>query len=101
MIDKDKDKIRQLVLQGCSPDIKSLLLNTSQIELVNLVKNNLINNSSELAKLKKISIQQASAQLNKLYLSGYLNRYIIPSPTGGNEYKYYFPISDVSPELKT
>ena len=93
MTNENRDKIRQLVLQGCSPDIKSLLLNTNQIELVNLVKNNLINSSSELAKLKKISIQQASAQLNKLYLSGYLKRYIVSSSTGGNEYSYYFPTS--------
>ena len=80
--------IRKLVLDGKGEKIRALLLTSNQIELVKMVNKAGTLRASLLSHLQGGSIQNASAQLNRLYRAGYLNRLDTSASSGGIEYTY-------------
>lgn len=65
--------------------IKELMLTRNQEMIIRLVKHRGSITSSWFSKYQKISTQNASAQLIKLYLKGYLLKEQTTSKTGGLE----------------
>ena len=87
MVKLTRSQIRLLVLTQLE-DIKYHLLSAHAVRIVK----DLINKpttSATLAKREKISVQNASQQLNKLYARGYLLRIEVKDPTGGIMWSYW------------
>lgn len=83
-----ENEIRRAVLAGKSEGIRRLLLNTDQLWLVGFVRREKRLTSSALADALSISVQSASAKLNRLYVAGYVRREMIAAESGGIEYVY-------------
>ena len=82
------DTIRKAVLDGKSETIRRLLLNSQQIWLIGVVEKKSSCTAREVSNMLNISIQNASAKLNRLYAAGYIDRHAMPAETGGIEYLY-------------
>jgi predicted transcriptional regulator len=82
------NEIRRAVLGHQGQYIRQLLLNREQILLVKEIEKNGTLRASLLAHNKGISIQNASAKLNRLFTAGYLDRIETSAPSGGIEYFY-------------
>ena len=80
--------IKKAVLEGKVSDIRRLLLNREQIELIERVEELGTLRASLLSHLMRVSIQNASAKLNRLYTAGYLERTETCAESGGIEYFY-------------
>ena len=80
--------IRKQVMAGNSGDIRSLLLNEDQIELVKKIGKASFITAAEISKDLNVSIQNASSKLNRLYRAGYLERLATSAKSGGIEYVY-------------
>ena len=80
--------IRKAVMDGKSDYIRRLLLNSHQIWLVQFIDKKSFCTAREVANMLDVSIQNASAKLNRLYAAGYITRKSIPAETGGIEYLY-------------
>ena len=72
--------------------ITKMMLTNHQVKLIKYVIKSQITTSKEVSKKIKISVQNASGQLNALYKKGYLERYEQDSETGGTEYLYKFAL---------
>lgn len=83
---RDHSDIRSLMIERLD-DIKKLLLSPRAVDIVRLAKSSEIT-SSDLANKYSISVANASAQLNKLYLKGYLSRVESIETTGGIMFTY-------------
>lgn len=81
-------QVRRAVLAGNSESIRRLLLNDNQIWLVGFVRREKRLTASGLAGALSVSVQNASAKLNRLYQAGYIQRQMIASESGGIEYVY-------------
>ena len=69
--------------------VKLLMITQNDIILIDLIsKLSKGISSSELAKLRAVTIENASTKLYKLYSKGYLTRNEIKSVSGGIEYRY-------------
>ena len=68
--------------------VHELMLTERQVIIVRLVRDRGSITSRWFSSYQKISIQNASAQLIKLYLKGYLHKEQITSKTGGLENVY-------------
>ena len=80
--------IRCYVMENKSPNIRQLLLTPDQVALVKRVdKENLT--SSALAEMVNISVQNASAKLNRLHYAGYIRMRERSAESGGIERVYY------------
>jgi|GEM_PF-1646072 len=88
------DTIRKAVIDGKSEEIRRLLLNSQQIWLVEIVGKKSFCTAREIANMLDVSIQNASAKLNRLYAAGYINRKAMPAETGGIEYLYMAKTGD-------
>lgn len=74
-----------------SPDsIRNLVITNNQVAIVKHVRDCGLPNicARELAELKNISVQNASIQLSKLWLRGWLTRHQLTDETGGIYYRY-------------
>lgn len=80
--------IKKAVLDGKGADIRQLLLNRDQIDLVEYVAECGTLRASLLSHVEGISIQNASSKLNRLYTGGYLERTETSADSGGIEYFY-------------
>ncbi len=80
------DTIRSLIMERLA-DVKDLLLSPRAVEIVNWVKESEVT-SSDLSKKYSISIANASSQLSRLYLKGYISRVEGVDPTGGSVFTY-------------
>lgn len=80
------DAIRSLIIERLA-DVKDLLLSPRAVEIVNWVKGSEVT-SSDLAKKYSISVANASSQLNRLHMKGYISRVEASDPTGGSVYIY-------------
>ena len=90
----NKRYIQDIVLAGKGDEIRKLLLTLQQIELVRMVSAAECITTSQLAEWKKISVQNASSKLNRLYDAGYLSKITVSAPSGGIEHIYrYLPYS--------
>ena len=83
-----KRQIRKMVMAGDSGDIRNLLLTNSQISTVMWVGRRKFATAADLAFILGASIQNASAKLNRLHKSGYLERLTTSAKTGGIEHVY-------------
>ena len=81
-------KIKKAVLAGDGSEIRAMLLNSDQVELVEYVKKCGTLRASLLSHIKGVSIQNASSKLNRLYTGGYLERTETSADSGGIEYFY-------------
>ena len=81
------NEIRKQVMKGNSGEIRDLLLNSSQIEILKEIGNKEIT-SCQLSTQINVSIQNANGKLERLRQSGYLRRSNIGDPTGGDMYVY-------------
>jgi len=84
-----KSEIRNIILCH-SKVIKELLLTETMINLVKEIKAHGYIKAAKVAEFKDISVQNASTQLNKLFLKGYLKREETTAETGGIEYIYCY-----------
>lgn len=89
------DAIRAAVMNGGGEKIRALILNNSQIYVVNLVNSEKEMTASTLSVALGISIQNASQKLKTLWRRGYIDCYARSAETGGTEYVYQ-PLSEVS-----
>ena len=80
--------IKNAVLEGKGTDIRKLLLNSDQIDLVEYVEECVTLRATLLSHVEGISIQNASSKLNRLYSGGYLERTETSADSGGIEYFY-------------
>jgi hypothetical protein len=83
-----RETIRKLVIDGHSAEIRALLLNSNQLDLVARVKRVDTLRASLLSHSDGVSIQNASSKLNRLYSTGYLKRTETSADSGGLEYFY-------------
>lgn len=81
-------QIRRAVLAGKSEGIRRLLLNGDQLWLIGFVKRERRLTSAALACALSISVQNASAKLNRLYAAGYIQREMVAAESGGIEFVY-------------
>lgn len=89
MTPKLTDKAIRDGLLGNLDKIKLLMITQNDIILIDLIsKLNDGLSSSELSKLRAVTIENASTKLYKLYSKGYLARTEIKSVSGGIEYRY-------------
>ena len=86
MIEKSKEIIRDMVLDGKSSEIRMLLLTETQIKIVRRISEYGEVTASKLSKEMGVSVQNASSKLTTLYYKGYLARDIETAKTGGIEY---------------
>lgn len=80
--------IRQAVIAGQSDLIRDLLLNQNQLDLIKCIETRGEMTAHRLALIDDISIQNASAKLQRLYRSGYIGRRSRSAESGGIEYVY-------------
>jgi hypothetical protein len=78
--------LRMQVLKGNAPAIRKLLLSPHQVRLLKSLP--AVTTSGKLAKALGVSLQNASAKLERLRAGGYLRRTLIADPTGGYMYEY-------------
>ena len=78
----DRHQIRKMIFKNRST-IKELMLTEPQERIVRLVRDRGSITSNWFSKYQKISVQNASMQLIKLFLKGYLTKTETVSETGG------------------
>ena len=81
-------ELRRIILCN-SRLVRKLLLSENMIKLVKEIRAHGFIRVAKVAELKDISIQNASAKLNKLYSKGYLRREEATAKSGGIEYIYH------------
>jgi DNA-binding MarR family transcriptional regulator len=80
--------LRLAVLNGESSSIRDTLLTQNQIDLVLWVNLRGKTTASDVARVKNVSIQNASSKLAVLHKKGYLNRKTESALSGGIEHYY-------------
>lgn len=80
--------IREAVLAGQADIIRGLLLNENQLSLIDCIATQGEITAHRLALMDDLTIQNASAKLNRLYRSGYISRQSRSAETGGIEFVY-------------
>lgn len=88
MSEKLLEELRLKVLHGHGSEIRSILLTKNQIDLVLFINLKGKTTASEIAKLKNVSIQNASTKLAALHSKGYLDRETLSAESGGIEHCY-------------
>lgn len=87
----EEKMIRRLVLEGKTPEIRSLLLCRSQKKLIDKILESGEITAKQISDADGRSIQNASMKLSALYKKGYLTRDIETHESGGIEYVYMIP----------
>lgn len=83
--------VRQAVLSGQSDMIRNLLLNDCQLSLLECIRTVGSMTAHRLSVIDDLTIQNASAKLNRLHRAGYLSRTSRSAETGGLEFVYRMP----------
>jgi len=86
--------IRKAVINGESSNIRKLLLTPAQVELVKRILTcDAGYTTARIAKLYKVSVQNAFAKLNRLYFAGYIYRVEREAATGGIEFIWSYKLN--------
>lgn len=84
---RDEKKIRRLYLQNRKA-IEDMALSQRQHQLLASIRCEGAMTARQVAKLEKVSIQNASCKLTALYRKGWLTRDDVGDPTGGKMFVY-------------
>lgn len=88
MYEKLIREVQLMVLNGESSKVRSVLLTQNQIDLVLFINLRGKTTASDIARIKNLSIQNASTKLAVLHKKGYLERNTRSAESGGIEHYY-------------
>lgn len=82
------EELRLIVLQKEGVDVRSILLADTQVDLVEFISQRSETTASDIARIKNVTIQNASSKLSILHTKGYLVRTTRTADSGGIEHVY-------------